>query len=93
MINAGAILVCSLLKTLVKPEMTLAEKFDYTMNYFKVSALRSVNFENIHPWYLTLCFIFLFNSDWQVGSLLGSTMQFSYQKGRLLTGTMPSAFT
>lgn len=36
MINAGAILVCSLLKTLVKPEMTLAEKFDYTMNYFKV---------------------------------------------------------
>ncbi|KAE8751564.1 hypothetical protein FOCC_FOCC001811 [Frankliniella occidentalis] len=35
MINAGAILVCSLLKTLVKPEMTLAEKFDYTMNYFK----------------------------------------------------------
>nr|CAD7195097.1 unnamed protein product [Timema douglasi] len=35
MINAGAILVCSLLKTLVKPEMTLAEKFDFTMNYFK----------------------------------------------------------
>ncbi|GAB0097014.1 Glutaminase [Sergentomyia squamirostris] len=35
MINAGAILVCSLLKTLVKPEMTLAEKFDYTMQWFK----------------------------------------------------------
>ncbi|KAL0273652.1 UNVERIFIED_CONTAM: hypothetical protein PYX00_006278 [Menopon gallinae] len=35
MINAGAILVCALLKTLVKPEMTLAEKFDFTMNYFK----------------------------------------------------------
>ncbi|XP_015188043.1 PREDICTED: glutaminase liver isoform, mitochondrial isoform X1 [Polistes dominula] len=35
MINAGAILVCSLLKTLIKPEMTLAEKFDFTMNYFK----------------------------------------------------------
>jgi len=35
MINAGAILVCSLLKTLVKPEMGLAEKFDFTMNYFK----------------------------------------------------------
>lgn len=31
MINAGAILICSLLKTLVKPEMTLAEKFDYTL--------------------------------------------------------------
>jgi hypothetical protein len=37
MINAGAILVCTLLKTLVTPEMTLAEKFDFTMNYFKVS--------------------------------------------------------
>ncbi|XP_037035921.1 glutaminase liver isoform, mitochondrial isoform X2 [Bradysia coprophila] len=35
MINAGAILVCSLLKTLVKPEMTLAEKFDYTMQWFR----------------------------------------------------------
>jgi hypothetical protein len=39
MINAGAILVCTLLKTLVTPEMTLAEKFDFTMNYFKVSSL------------------------------------------------------
>lgn len=37
MINAGAILVCALLKTLVKPDMTLAEKFDFTMNYFEVS--------------------------------------------------------
>lgn len=37
MINAGAILVCALLKTLVKPEMTLAEKFDFTMNYFEVN--------------------------------------------------------
>ncbi|XP_017758897.1 PREDICTED: glutaminase liver isoform, mitochondrial isoform X1 [Eufriesea mexicana] len=35
MINAGAILVCSLLKSLIKPEMTLAEKFDFTMDYFK----------------------------------------------------------
>ncbi|XP_071440988.1 glutaminase liver isoform, mitochondrial-like [Hetaerina americana] len=35
MINAGAILVASLLKTLVRPEMTLAEKFDFTINYFK----------------------------------------------------------
>lgn len=37
MINAGAILICVLLKTLVHSEMTLAEKFDYTMNYFKVN--------------------------------------------------------
>lgn len=37
MINAGAILICALLKTLVKPEMTMAEKFDFTMNYFEVS--------------------------------------------------------
>ncbi|XP_043261572.1 glutaminase liver isoform, mitochondrial isoform X3 [Colletes gigas] len=35
MINAGAILVCSLLKSLIKPEMTLAEKFDFAINYFK----------------------------------------------------------
>jgi len=35
MINAGAILVCSLLKTLVKPDMGLAEKFDFALNYFK----------------------------------------------------------
>uniref|UniRef100_A0A8D9F7G9 glutaminase n=1 Tax=Cacopsylla melanoneura TaxID=428564 RepID=A0A8D9F7G9_9HEMI len=35
MINAGAIVVCSLLKTLIKPEMTPSEKFDYIMNYFK----------------------------------------------------------
>ncbi|KAK0085053.1 hypothetical protein PV325_005899 [Microctonus aethiopoides] len=35
MINAGAILICSLLKSLIKPEMTLAEKFDFTMNCFK----------------------------------------------------------
>ncbi|XP_065081153.1 glutaminase liver isoform, mitochondrial isoform X2 [Ochlerotatus camptorhynchus] len=34
MINAGSILTCSLLKTLVHPEMTLAEKFDYTQNWF-----------------------------------------------------------
>lgn len=36
MINAGAIITCSLLKTLIKPEMTLAEKFDYTLAYFQV---------------------------------------------------------
>lgn len=37
MINAGSILVCSLLKTLVKPHMTLAEKFDYTQDWLHVS--------------------------------------------------------
>jgi len=39
MVNAGAIIVCSLLKSLVRPEMTLAEKFDYTHHYFKVSKI------------------------------------------------------
>lgn len=38
MINAGAILVCSLLKTLVKPELSLAEKFDYTQSFFEQMA-------------------------------------------------------
>ncbi|XP_055686393.1 glutaminase liver isoform, mitochondrial isoform X2 [Lutzomyia longipalpis] len=47
MINAGAILVCSLLKTLVKPEMTLAEKFDYTMQWFKrMSGGENLGFNN-----------------------------------------------
>lgn len=36
MINAGSILICSLLKTLVEPDMTLAEKFDFTLEMFKV---------------------------------------------------------
>uniref|UniRef100_A0A1A9ZGA8 glutaminase n=1 Tax=Glossina pallidipes TaxID=7398 RepID=A0A1A9ZGA8_GLOPL len=35
MINAGAILICSLIQALIKPEMTAAEKFDYTMSSFK----------------------------------------------------------
>lgn len=43
MINAGAILVCSLLKTLVKPEMTLAEKFDYTQQWLMVSISSTAN--------------------------------------------------
>lgn len=35
MINAGAIVVCSLLLSLVKPEMKLSDKFDYIASYFK----------------------------------------------------------
>lgn len=47
MINAGAILICSLLKTLIKPEMTLAEKFDYTLSYFqRMSGGESFGFNN-----------------------------------------------
>ncbi|KMQ94983.1 glutaminase kidney mitochondrial [Lasius niger] len=47
MINAGAILICSLLKTLVKPEMALAEKFDFTINYFKrLAGEESLGFNN-----------------------------------------------
>lgn len=41
MINAGAILVCALLKTMAGPDMSLAEKFDFTMNYFEVSVVES----------------------------------------------------
>lgn len=36
MINAGAILTCSLLQALIKSDMTSAEKFDYTMQWFRV---------------------------------------------------------
>lgn len=47
MINAGAILVCAILKTLAKPEMTLAEKFDFTMNYFeRLAGGESLGFNN-----------------------------------------------
>ncbi|XP_014285754.1 glutaminase liver isoform, mitochondrial isoform X2 [Halyomorpha halys] len=35
MINAGAIVICSLLKSLIFPNMTLAEKFDFTKEIFK----------------------------------------------------------
>lgn len=37
MVNAGAILVLSLLLNLSEVDMSLAEKFDWVMNYFKVS--------------------------------------------------------
>lgn len=40
MVNAGAIVVCSLLQSLVKPDMTSAEKFDYTQEWFKVTILK-----------------------------------------------------
>ncbi|XP_050554518.1 glutaminase liver isoform, mitochondrial isoform X4 [Spodoptera frugiperda] len=47
MINAGAILVCSLLKTLDRPEMTLAEKFDYVMSFFsRLAGNESLGFNN-----------------------------------------------
>ena len=39
MVNAGAILVLSLLLNLSEADMSLAEKFDWVMNYFKVSSL------------------------------------------------------
>jgi len=60
MINAGAILVCSLLKTLVKPEMTLAEKFDFTMNYFKV---KLYPYERQHFYFMYLIFFLIVFRD------------------------------
>jgi glutaminase len=36
MVNAGSIVICSLLQKLTRPEMTAAEKFDYVDNYIKV---------------------------------------------------------
>jgi hypothetical protein len=37
MVNSGSILTNALLQTLMKPEMSLAEKFDYVNDYVKVS--------------------------------------------------------
>lgn len=46
MINAGAIIICSLLKTIHRPEMSSAEKFDFTMNYFEVRTNQTLTFKN-----------------------------------------------
>ncbi|XP_053967186.1 glutaminase liver isoform, mitochondrial isoform X3 [Anastrepha ludens] len=47
MINAGAILTCSLLQALIKPDMTAAEKFDYTLQWFKrLSGGENISFNN-----------------------------------------------
>lgn len=47
MINAGAILTCSLMNAMVKPEMTSAEIFDYTMSWFKrLSGGEYIGFNN-----------------------------------------------
>ncbi|XP_023037903.1 glutaminase liver isoform, mitochondrial isoform X2 [Drosophila willistoni] len=47
MINAGAILTCSLMNALVKPDMTSAEIFDYTMSWFKrLSGGEYISFNN-----------------------------------------------
>ena len=37
MLNAGAILSAGVAATLVEPDMTNSEKFDYIQQYFKVS--------------------------------------------------------
>ena len=37
MVNAGAIIVVSLLMNLSEVDMSLSEKFDWVLNYFKVS--------------------------------------------------------
>lgn len=39
MVNAGSIVVNSLLQNLMKPEMSGAEKFDYVNDYIKVKPL------------------------------------------------------
>ena len=36
MVNSGSILTNALLQSLMKPEMSLAEKFDYVNDYVKV---------------------------------------------------------
>ena len=39
MVNSGSILTNALLQTLMQPEMSLAEKFDYVNDYVKVNQL------------------------------------------------------
>lgn len=37
MVNSGSIIINSLIQTLVKPEISLAEKFEYLNDYIKVN--------------------------------------------------------
>jgi len=47
LVNAGAILTISLLQKLVKPEMSMAEKFDYILNYFtRMAGGGNIGFNN-----------------------------------------------
>lgn len=47
MINAGAILTCSIIHALIKSDMTAAEKFDYVMTWFKrLSGGENIGFNN-----------------------------------------------
>ncbi|KAG5881916.1 hypothetical protein JTB14_007113 [Gonioctena quinquepunctata] len=47
MINAGAIIICSLLKTMYCPEMSSAEIFDFTMSFFeKLAGNEVLGFNN-----------------------------------------------
>ena len=48
MVNAGAILVLSLLLNLSEVDMSLAGKFDWVMNYFKVSFQLHFNITTVH---------------------------------------------
>lgn len=77
MINAGAIITCSLLKTLIKPEMTLAEKFDYTLSYFRVSNSHTVNWSSF--WINKRHYRFCFHRKCLAVKFLASTMPSFYQ--------------
>lgn len=87
MINAGAILCCSLLKTLIRHEMTLAEKFDFTMNYFKVIDI------NFYFCCIFICLTGTFGSVWPVESKSASTTLSSCRRGNAQTETTRSAST
>ena len=70
-VNAGAILTVSLLQKLVKPEMSMAAKFDYIMNYFKRCVLLTLS--NI----IFVCpSINIITLGWRAGRPSGSTTVF-----------------
>lgn len=86
MINAGSILTCALLNTLVHPEMSLAEKFDFTQNYFSVSSFR-VTACNTNCKFLS----FTTFSAWLVGLISALITPCFYQNEKLLIVIMLSA--
>ncbi len=81
MVNSGAIMSASILLHLVKPEMNMAQKYDYVYAFFKVPPAFEVDL-------FVMSFCSLCCRGWQVVNTLVSTIQSSYLKEIRLTGTL-----
>ena len=48
MVNSGSIIINALIQTLVQPEISLAEKFDYLNDYIKVIYKEKISYDRKH---------------------------------------------